>query len=410
VGRRPGRGLFFCPGSGYGHTLSISPKNRTEQRGPVVHPTFARKEQAETGRTPLRTVFLLQDLCFGGTQRHALELAARLDPDRFRVELWTLMAGDDFVPQAERAGLTVRRLCPGPAVGPRSLAALWRALRTHRPDMLVPLTVVPNIWGRVLGRLAGVPAVVGNCRGTGDPGLQHEWLLWPLADHVLCNAEAIKARLARTFRVPAGRVTVIRNGVNTEAFAPVPPDPDRDPVILCVARMAPVKDHATLIAAFGLLAPDHPRARLRLVGDGPIRDQVADLAAASPFSERIRIVPGDAGVRAHYAQATLFVLSSRHEGLPNVILEAMASGLPVVATDVGGVGEAVREGVTGRLVPAARPEALARAMSEVLADPGLRDRMGRAARALAGEEFSLQAMARRHEEAFAAAWGKRRRA
>jgi glycosyltransferase involved in cell wall biosynthesis len=174
--------------------------------------------------------------------------------------------------------------------------------------------------------------------------------------------------------------------------------------------MAPVKDHATQIAAFGLLAPDHPRARLRLVGDGPIRDQVADLAAASPFSERIRIVPGDAGVRAHYAQATLFVLSSRHEGLPNVILEAMASGLPVVATDVGGVGEAVREGVTGRLVPAARPEALARAMSEVLADPGLRDRMGRAARALAGEEFSLQAMARRHEEAFAAAWGKRRRA
>jgi len=371
----------------------------------VVHPTFAGKEQAE----PLRLVLLLQDLCFGGTQRHALELAARLSPRRFRAELWTLMAGDDFLPQAEAYGLTVRRLCDAGSVGPRSLAALWRALRTHRPDLLVPLTVVPNIWGRVLGRLAGVAAVVGNCRGAADPAKQHEWLLWPLADHVLCNAGAVKTRLNRTFRVPEGRIAVIRNGVNTEAFTPAATPPDGPPVILCLARMDPVKDHATLLAAFDRLAPEHPEAQLWLVGDGPIREEVVLRIESSPFRERIRLFPGDADVRRYYARAAVLVLSSRHEGLPNVVLEAMASGLAVAATDVGGLSEVVRDGITGRLVPPGRPDALARAVGELLGDAALRRRMGQAARELAVAEFSLAAMARRHEEAFAAVWEKKRR-
>lgn len=374
----------------------------------MQNPTFARKEQAARRRPPLRTVFLLQDLCFGGTQRHALELAARLDPARFAVEVWTMMAGEDFLPHAEGLGLAVRRLCPGPQVGPGSLAALWRALRAHRPDLLVPLTVVPNIWGRVMGRLAGGATVVGNCRGAADPGLQHEWLLWPLAGHILCNAQAVADRLTRTFRVPAGRISVIRNGVNTEAFVPGPPAPDADPVILCVARMAPVKDHATLLAAFELVVREHPRAMLHLVGDGPARDAVAARAAQSPAAGRIRLFPGEADVRGHYARATLAVLSSRHEGLPNVVLEAMACGLPVVATDVGGLSEVVRDGTTGRLVPAGDPPALARALAGVLADPGGRRDMGREARRLAEEEFSLQTMVRRHEEAFTRAWERRR--
>ncbi|QLA21556.1 glycosyltransferase [Desulfolutivibrio sulfoxidireducens] len=368
------------------------------RRGPrrEVHPIFEAKEQVAR----IRIVLLLQDLFFGGTQRHALELGARLDPSRFQVEVWTLAAGEDFLPLARHYGLSVRLLSRSRTVGPGALFTLWRALRADPPDILVPLTVVPNIWGRVLGRLAGVGTVVGNCRGAADPARQHEWLLWPLAGHVLCNASAIKARLSRTFRVPADRITVIRNGVNTEHYAPPPVLPDGEPVILCVARMDPVKDHATLLAAFDLAAAALPEARLWLVGDGPIRNEVTARARQSPFADRITITPGDADLRPYYARAGVLVLASRHEGLPNVVLEAMASGVPVAATAVGGVPELVVDGVTGRLVPPGQADALAKALCDILGDAQGRAAMGEAARRRAVEEFSLEAMARRHEEAF----------
>lgn len=357
----------------------------------------------------LKVVLLLQDLFFGGTQRHALELAARLNRDRFDVALWTLIGGEDFLPQARDYGLTVRRLGRGETVGPRDLLALWRALRADTPDLLLPLTVVPNIWGRVLGRLAGVPVIIGNCRGARDCGLQHEWLLRHLADHVLCNAAALKERLTQTFHLPPQQVSVIRNGVNTEIFVPPAAPRSENPVILCVARLAPVKDHPTLLGAFDRLAGNHPRAELWLVGDGPAEDAVRGHVAKCRFRDRIKLLPGQADLRPLYGRATVLVLSSRHEGLPNVVLEAMASGLPVVATAVGGLPELVADGVTGRLVPPGQPQALAEALGAVLDDPAGSAAMGAAARQRAVADFSLDTMARRHEEAFLRVMGSKGR-
>jgi len=358
------------------------------------------------GGRPARIVFLLQDLLFGGTQRQSLELAARLNSRRFAPELWVLMAGDDLAPAAEERGLSVVHLGRDRWVSPRALWRLWRRLRTHPPDLLFLLTAVPNIWGRILGRLAGVPKIIGNCRGGAAPRRQHERFLWPLAHRIICNAAAIREDLAHNFGVDRQRLHVIVNGVDTEFFRP---DPARHnggpPRALALARFVPDKDHDTLVRAFARVNSSLPQAELWLVGDGPLREAVGRQADALLPPSSIRFFPAQVDVRPLLHQAGLLVLSSVTEALPNVVLEAMAAGLPVVATSVGGLPEVVAHGETGLLAPPRDPGALAQALARLLADATVRAEMGAAGRSRAVQEFSLVAMVERHEAVLAEVLG-----
>jgi hypothetical protein len=133
------------------------------------------------GKVPARIVLLLEELNFGGTQRQALELAINLNPALFHVEIWLMAGGADMEPIAARGNVPVVHLSGRSWVGPESLLNLWRRLRSDSIDMLVPMTVIPNIWGRLLGRLAGVSIIVGTCRGDTAAFQQHEKLLRGLA-------------------------------------------------------------------------------------------------------------------------------------------------------------------------------------------------------------------------------------
>jgi len=351
---------------------------------------------------PARLVFLLEDLNFGGTQRQALELARRLDRNRFQAELWVLRAGDDMAPLAQEWDIPVIWLARSGWVGPQSLLALWRRLWRDPPDLLMLLTVIPNIWGRLWGGLAGVPRIVGNCRGGAAPWRQHERWLWPWVHHLLCNSHSLRDFLVSTYGLPPERLTVVPNGVDLEFFQPPAGGKDQGPpVLLSVARLVPDKDHDTLLAAFGRVASRHPEAELWLVGDGPRRQALEHKAGEMALDGRVRFFPGEPDLRAFYHRADLFVLSSVAEALPNVILEAMAAGLPVVATRVGGIPEAVAPEATGLLVAPGDVAGLAAALARLLGDPEARQTMGRKGRERVLEHYSFTAMVRRHEEVWA---------
>jgi len=349
--------------------------------------------------SPARVVFLLQDLKFGGTQRQALELARRLDRVRFQPEIWLLAAGDDLVQQARDAGLPLTWLSRQAQVGPGAVLNLWRRLRRGGIEVLLPFTVVPNIWGRILGRLARVPAIVGNCRGGGAPRRQHERWLWPLAQHIVCNSDALKKVLIRRCGVPASRLSVIPNGVDADYFQPAPEGAGPYPaVVLSVARMVPDKDLDTLLRAFSEVSPDFPQAQLWLVGEGPLLGNLQQLAGKFLPADACRFIPPQADLRPLFRQAGLLALSSRTEALPNVILEAMAAGLPVAATAVGGVPEMVTPARTGWLAPPEDPAALAVALRRLLGNPEQCRAFGQAARQKVVQDFSLGAMVSRYEE------------
>jgi glycosyltransferase involved in cell wall biosynthesis len=347
---------------------------------------------------PKRLAIVLQDLLFGGSQRHALELAARMDRSRYAPEFWMLTGGADFAAKAHEADIPMVWLSDKRAVSASSILALRRALSERRPDILMPLTAVPNIWGRVLGRLAKIPLVIGTVRGGGNIARQHERLLARLAHHHVTNTKALKDALLSLGR-REDQVTVIPNGVDTDFFSPDPDGlgPVRQ-VALCVARFCEDKDHRTLLAAFDLAHKKVPEAELWLVGDGPLKKRVEFAARRLDCARSIRVYPGGSDLRPFYRQAGVLALSSLREGLPNVVLEGMASGVPVAATAVGGVPEVVEEGVTGYLSPAGDPARLAASLVRLLTDEDGRGRMAQAARKTAVREYSMRAMVARHED------------
>jgi glycosyltransferase involved in cell wall biosynthesis len=300
--------------------------------------------------------------------------------------------------------------------------------------------LLPVEWGR--GRVsrltALVPALLG-CLRAERPALMHANMTWPLGcryafvagalarvpvvatEHLLVNVPSRAAWVQRCvmagvdrfiavsqfvarglrdrFHVPSARIRVVPNGIPRAFFEParranlpafVPGRPDR-PVVLTVARLDSAKGHAYLLRAAALL----PDVDFRLAGDGPLRGPLQAQARALGLEHRVAFLGQRDDVLALLASATLLALPSVNEGLPLVVLEAMAAGRPVVASDVGGVSEAIIDGQTGILVPAADPARLAGAIRGLLEDRPRAERLAAAARTRAHREFTAETMVAR---------------
>ncbi len=346
-----------------------------------------------------KLLFCMEDLCFGGTQRQTLELVRRLDRSRFAPSMLVFTGPTDLDDIPHSLNVPVTYLGKTRSVHPFFFVTMASAIKGLAPDLIIPATALPNIWARIWGKLFSIP-VIGTCRGGGGPKRQHERLLWPLTARMICNSLALREHLLR-LGVDARRLFYIPNGVDTDFFRPQSPPPSqRPPLLLCVARLAQDKDHLTLFQAFEQIVKHVPEARLRLVGDGPLEAKLTAWAAAHP-GLAIDFVPGTSDVRPHYAEARLFVLSSVREGQPNVLLEAMSCGLPVCATDVGGIPALVEDGRTALLCPPQKPEALAENCLRLLKDPAMGDSFGRAGRDRVLASYAFTSMVEAHEELFA---------
>lgn len=210
------------------------------------------------------------------------------------------------------------------------------------------------------------------------------------ASAVVTVSEANARYVVEAFGVPAEHVRVIPCGIDTNRFRPAGP-PTGPGRIVCVARLARVKNLGLLLEACALLQDRAVEFNCSIVGDGPCRFELEELRARLGLASVVELVGAaeQAEVRAWWRRATVAVLTSENEGMPVSLMEAAACGVPAVATAVGGVPELVEDGVTGLLTPAGDAPALARALERLLTDPGEATRLGRAARRRAEERFSL---------------------
>jgi glycosyltransferase involved in cell wall biosynthesis len=357
-----------------------------------------------TTATPIDIVFLLQDLEFGGTQRYTLHVLKHLNRELFAPRLWAMCSRTDMAPMAREIGVPPLWLSKTWWVGPHSVARLAAQLMRRPPRILYTLTPVPNIWGRLFGAMVRVPTIVTSWRDLSPQ--RHESLLWRLSSRIICNANMLKQVIVQRHAVPHHRIAVVKNGVNPDFYTADHALKSPTPLVVFVGRLVPDKDPLTLVEGFRLTAERVPEARFELIGDGHLRGRVQSFIERHGLQSRITLVPGQEDIRPHLRRAWVFVMSSVREGSPNVILEAMASELPVVATRVGGIPELVQDRQTGTIFEPGDARGLADRLTELLTSESDRVRMGAKGRARVQESHTIERMVRDTERVLLEAAGE----
>lgn len=351
---------------------------------------------------------VIHRLDVGGMENGLVNLINHMPSDRYRHAIICLTDATRFEDRIERNDVEVFSLHKRAGHDWGLYVRLWRLFRRLKPDVvhtrnLAALeAVLPAAWAGVPVRIHGehgrdVEDIDGTKR-------KYQWLrrvLAPLVHRFIALSQDLESYLLNTVGVPSSKVVRIINGVDVEKFRPAAHRSEAV-VIGSVTRMQEVKDPLTLARAFVQLVSDGRAGavRLAMIGDGPLLPQVAEILRSAGLKEHVWL-PGRRDDVAELLRGfDVFSLSSRVEGISNTILEAMATGLPVVATRVGGNAELVEEGVTGALVRSGSPEALAVALATYIDDREIRRAHGRAARARAEHDFAMGSMVSRYMEVY----------
>jgi glycosyltransferase involved in cell wall biosynthesis len=354
----------------------------------------------------LRVVHVTGCLDMGGLEKLLVEFARHADRDRFDLHFVSLEGRGMLAEELEAQGWPVTALGLGAGLHPRLPWRLARLFGELQADIVHTHNDRPLLYAAPAARWARIARVIHTKHGRGAGNSRRQNFLVCLAarltDRFVCVSTDC-ARLAAEQGVPAGRIAVIRNGIDLQAFAAAGPCADGPAVI--VARLCPDKDVATLLEAVAIVTRSVPGFRLWIAGDGPCRTDLQQHADRLGLAEQVRFLGLVRDVPALLAQASMYVLSSVTEGVSLTLLEAMASGLPIAATRVGGTAEVLEDGVTGLLVPPRDPAALAAALVQLQREPALGRALGQAGRRRVGADFDIRAMVARYEQLYAEAPG-----
>ena len=366
----------------------------------------------------MNVVHLTDSPFFGGPERQMLGLAVTL-PSSIRTRILCFRdhaSAAPFLEKLQAAGVSARMLGHANPHFVRMIADVVHELRAQQADVLLCHGYKADVLGWIAARVAGIPVISVSRGWTGHTRKVRlnealDRVALRLMARVVCvsDGQAVKVRRAG---VRADRIRVIRNAIDTSRFGE--PDPagrlalqrmfatPRDLLVVAVGRLSPEKGFDQLIAAARSVADRMPGVGFVLVGDGPDRAALETRIGSAGLQAHVALAGFRSDVDRLMQGADVLAQSSFTEGLPNVVLEACAAGIPVVATDVGGTGEVVRDGLSGYLVPPGDPAALAERLLDVLGSPELRRGMGAHGREVVRTEFSFAHQCAQYVELFAA--------
>lgn len=357
---------------------------------------------------------MITDLNTGGVPLHLLRLACYLRAAGESVSVVSLSPPGPVAELLRQGGIDT---CSCEAAGPwdwRVIPRLADLISEFRPDLVHAFLFHANLAARLAGMLGGFDRRRLICE-IQTVEIERRWHLfvdrWTqgLCRWVVGNSPSVIEHLAGQGRLARSRLRLIRGGVDVEAIRTAEPIgrgalgiPAGDPLLLWVGRLDPIKGLDVLIAAIALLARTRP-VQVAIVGEGPYRAELEALAASAGLADRLHLLGRRDDVPRLLKTADVFVFPSRTEGLPNAILEAMAAGVPVVATDVPGCRDLVIHERSGLLVPVDDAAALADEVDRLLTNPDLAARLARAALADVSRNFMLDRTFRTYRALYAEA-------
>ena len=386
--------------------------------------------------TPLKVIHLITRLDWGGSARNTMLTALGHDRSRFvpcvvagHIGPWTAQGGAQATEahcQALDTAEVPWQLIPtltreiNPVKDIRTLWSLIHLFRRERPTIVHTHTSKAGILGRLAAWLAGVPIIIHTPHGHvfyGHFGMFLSWvfkiierLFAKATSKIITLTELEKQDHLQRHVGREGQFRSVFSGIDIAHFREALEArlknrsqfcfSDEDIVVGSVGWLTPIKGHQYLVEAIALLQPQYPQLQCFIIGSGPLQEELTKLAADRGVSTAVRFLGFTQEVSTCLAAMDLFVLPSLNEGMGRALIEAMAVGLPVVATNVGGIPAVVQDGQTGILIPPANPEALAAALERYLQSPEWAKGIGTAARDHITEQFAVSALVRGVESVY----------
>jgi len=353
----------------------------------------------------MRIAELVNNLELGGAERMLADLSIELRARGHYVHVICLRGEGPLAEPLRQKGINVSSLNKSSTASLPIVRKLGSVLLAQNIEVLHTHNPLVHHYGVVAGWRAGVRALVSTLHGPGNLDELRSRILYDVCclgtSRVVSVCESLERRVHASTSIAWRRSTVIPNGIDMDRFLAVSPRESAEPFTFgTVGRLAPVKDHANLLKAFRLVLERYPASRLEILGDGPLREELRAISCSLRIDGQVGFHGASLDVPGFLGKLNAFVLASLYEGLPITMIEAMAAGLPVVGTEVGGISEMVKGSGCGWLSPPGRPELLANALCGAI-ESNDRRQLGEAGRSFARNRYSLKTMTDSYERLFA---------
>lgn len=345
----------------------------------------------------VKICFIIGQLEVGGAEKQLFELVKNIDKKIFDPTVISLNRGDIWAERIRGIGIKLIELDRGKNFELKRFSSILKILMKIKPDIVHTFLFSANSYGRIASILAGVPILIASERnlpgrdGNGFQAFMNRILGW-FSHAVICNSQKAADVLIKRYGFNPAKIFTIYNGVESNVTSTIEKRSKKYKVVGTVGRLAPQKNHRLFLDSARALLDSHKNLRFMVIGGGPLRDNLIRYSKLIGIHDKIEFTGERTDVNDFLKKMDIFVLTSSYEGLSNAIMEAMLSGLPVIATDVGGNSELVVNGVTGFLCPENNAEAISEKASVLINDENMAQIMGENGRKKMLSEFSIGKM------------------